>query len=127
MIAAWSVCRTDVRRRTPVRSLITIECDGARQSSLALERPPEKLFGCHNIPLGAQTRMTVFPAVSGEADQGGAISRLFERFNATLKAAGYACRAESLGVDLRLYDLAFRVDHTHAQQFQRQGPKITDG
>jgi hypothetical protein len=31
--------------RRPMRSLVTIKRDGARQSALALERPPEKRLG----------------------------------------------------------------------------------
>jgi len=34
--------------------LVPIKRDGARQSALALKRPPEKRFGCHDIPLGAE-------------------------------------------------------------------------
>lgn len=38
----------------PMRSLITIECDLARQSALASEGPPEKRFGSRDIALGAE-------------------------------------------------------------------------
>jgi hypothetical protein len=34
--------------------LVAIKRDGARQSALALKRPPEKRFGCRDIPLGAE-------------------------------------------------------------------------
>jgi hypothetical protein len=40
--------------RRPMRSLVTIKRDGARQSALALERPPEKRLGGRDIPLGAE-------------------------------------------------------------------------
>ena len=40
--------------RRPMRSLIAVERDLVRQSTLALERPPEKRFGCRDIPLGAE-------------------------------------------------------------------------
>jgi hypothetical protein len=40
--------------RRSMRSLIAVERDLPRQSTLALERPPEKRFGGCNIPLGAE-------------------------------------------------------------------------
>jgi hypothetical protein len=40
--------------RRPMRCLVAIKRDGARQPALALERPPEKRFGCRDIPLGAE-------------------------------------------------------------------------
>ena len=40
--------------RPPMGRLVAIKRDGARQSALALKRPPEKRFGCRDIPLGAE-------------------------------------------------------------------------
>jgi len=40
--------------RRPMGRLVPIKRDGARQSALALKRPPEKRFGCRDIPLGAE-------------------------------------------------------------------------
>ena len=40
--------------RRPMGRLVAIKRDGARQSALALKRPPEKRFGCRDIPLGAE-------------------------------------------------------------------------
>ena len=40
--------------RRPMGSLVTIKRDGARQSALALERPPKKRLGGRDIPLGAE-------------------------------------------------------------------------
>jgi hypothetical protein len=40
--------------RRSMRSLIAVARDLPRQSTLALERPPEKRFGGCNIPLGAE-------------------------------------------------------------------------
>jgi len=37
--------------------LVAIKRDGPRQSALALERPPEKGFGCRDIPLGAEHKI----------------------------------------------------------------------
>ena len=50
---AMSVFAEDFPRR-PMGRLVAIKRDGARQSALALKRPPEKRFGCHDIPLGAE-------------------------------------------------------------------------
>jgi len=40
--------------RRPMGPLAAIKRDCARQSALALKRPPEKRFGCRDIPLGAE-------------------------------------------------------------------------
>ena len=40
--------------RRPMGRLVAIKRDGARQSALALKRPPEKRFGCRDIPLDAE-------------------------------------------------------------------------
>jgi hypothetical protein len=51
----WSVCRADAENlaRHPMRGLVTVNRDGARQSALALERPTEKRLGRGYIPLCA--------------------------------------------------------------------------
>ena len=43
--------------RRPMGRLVAIKRDGPRQSALALERPPEKGFGCRDIPLGAEHKI----------------------------------------------------------------------
>ena len=43
--------------RRPMGCLVAIKRDGPRQSALALERPPEKGFGCRDIPLGAEHKI----------------------------------------------------------------------
>lgn len=47
-------------RRT-VRSLISVECDFARQASLTRERTTEKRFGGGDISFGAQQEVHRFP------------------------------------------------------------------
>jgi hypothetical protein len=50
----------------PVRSLIAVERDRARQSALTLERSLEKSFRCSYITIGAQRDIDGFPvAVDG--------------------------------------------------------------
>ena len=57
--------------RRPMRSLIAVERDRARQSALALERPLEKSFRCSDIPIGAQQEIDGFPvAVDGTIEIG---------------------------------------------------------
>jgi len=46
--------------RSPMRSLICVECDFARQA-LAVERSTEKRFGSGDISLGAQQKVHCFP------------------------------------------------------------------
>ncbi len=43
--------------RRPMGCLVAIKRDGPRQSALALERPPEKGFGCRDIALGAEHKI----------------------------------------------------------------------
>jgi hypothetical protein len=43
--------------------LVAIKRDGARQSALALKRPPEKRFGCRDI-MARSRKSTVFPSLS---------------------------------------------------------------
>jgi hypothetical protein len=40
--------------RRPMGRLVAIKRHGARQSPLALKRPPEKRFGGRDLPLGAK-------------------------------------------------------------------------
>ncbi len=43
--------------RRPMGRLVAIKRDGARQSAQALKRPPEKRFGCRDVPLGAEQKI----------------------------------------------------------------------
>jgi hypothetical protein len=49
--------------RPPMGRLVAIKRDGARQSALALKRPPEKRFGCRDI-MARSRKSTVFPSLS---------------------------------------------------------------
>ena len=46
--------------RRPMRGLVAVKRDGARQSTLALERPTEKRFGRRDIPLCAEKEIDGF-------------------------------------------------------------------
>ena len=46
--------------RRPMRGLVAVKRDGARQSALELERPTEKRFGRRDIPLCAEKKIDCF-------------------------------------------------------------------
>ena len=53
--------------RRPMRGLVAVKRDGARQSALALERPTEKRFGRRDIPLCAEKKIDCFSRFADHA------------------------------------------------------------